>query len=175
MLERSLELFVVAQHHVKYLFVFTLAMDKSLEALSGNFYFLPGVFATFFSDFLVALRIIKKQFLLLKPERSIWDLDAFGPGKNTSIRICVFQISQINILGEHAIIGNTIPGDLTKILLLYASCFSIEILKTEIIIIIGSSPDQRFLDNDPKLAHFQDYLITDIVHYFPDCFRKHIL
>jgi hypothetical protein len=38
--------------------------------------------------------------------------------------------------------------------LLDASGFSIEIFETEIIVVIGSSPEQWFLDNDTKLAHF---------------------
>jgi hypothetical protein len=57
-------------------------------------------------------------------------------------------------LGEHAIICNAVAGDLSKVLLLDASGFSIEIFETEIIVVIGSSPEQWFLDNDTKLAHF---------------------
>jgi len=97
-LQAAFKLLVIAEHHVKCLFVLTLPVNKSLEPLARNFYFLPGRLSPFVPDFLVALRVVQKHFLLADK------LYAIRPRENTGIWIGVLEISQVRILGEHAII-----------------------------------------------------------------------
>lgn len=60
MLQGPLKLFIVAEHHVEYLLVLALPVNEPLQALARHFNFLPDMFSSLFSDFLVALRIIQK-------------------------------------------------------------------------------------------------------------------
>ena len=164
MLQTAFKLLVIAKHHIKCLFVLTLPVNKSLEPLARNFYFLPGRLSPFISDFLVALRVVQKHFLLADK------LYAIRPWENTGIRVSVLEISQVLILGEHAIIWEA-----KNIVAIRLLPFFIEVLKAEIIVVKGSPPDKRLLDYNSKLAHFENNLVTDVIHYLLDGVGNHLL
>jgi len=90
-LQTTFKLFIIAKHHIERFFVFALPMNKSLEPLARNFNFMPSGFSSLSPNFLIALGVIQKQLLLL--DGNIGYFDAIRPRKDTSIRVCVFQIS----------------------------------------------------------------------------------
>jgi hypothetical protein len=87
MLQTAFKLLVIAQHHVKCLFVLTLPVNKSLEPLARNFYFLPGRLSPFVPDFLVALRVVQKHFLLAH------QLYTIRPREYASVGVGILEIS----------------------------------------------------------------------------------
>ena len=55
MLETALELLIIAEHHIEYLFVLALPVDEPLEPLARHLDFMPSALAALSPDFLVAL------------------------------------------------------------------------------------------------------------------------
>ena len=73
-------------------------------------------------------------------------------------------------MGEHAIIWEA-----KNIVAISLLPFFIEVLEAEIIVIKGGPSNKRLLDYDSKLAHFENDLVADVIHYLLDGVRNHLL
>jgi hypothetical protein len=72
------------------------------------------------------------------------------PREDTSVRIGVLQVPELDILSEHAIIWQGVPENIVNgsIILLDVATLAIEVLKAKVIIIEAGPSGERLLDND---------------------------
>lgn len=97
-----------------------------------------------------------------------------GPGEYTPIRIIVLQISQIDVLSEHAIILLAVTKDIIALSISRTILF-IEVLKAKIVVIVRGPSDQGLFNDHTQLTHLQNYLVTDVVHNLANGVRNHTL
>jgi hypothetical protein len=173
-LETALELLIIAEHHIEYLLVLTLAVYEPLQPFATHLDLVPGALPTLAPDLLITLGVVQVELLLLEAEG---DLGAVWPRENTAVRICVLQVPELDILSEHAIIWQGVPENIVDggVVLMDVATLSVEIFKAKVVIVIAGASGERLLHDNPKVAHLQYDLIANVVHDFSDGLRDHLL